>query len=111
MRAERSEQEFVGFAGGATGFGDPEFVGRLAEGGVVPGTGLSVGGLQSVARRQLAGSIIVAIGIVAVATLTALQPAHLTTNATPSHNFAIVQQPSLVTQHFAASKQHQIELP
>lgn len=111
MRAERLEQEFVGFSGGATGFGDPEFVDRLAEESVVPGTGLSVGALQSVARRQLAGSIVVAIGVVAVAALTALQPGHLTANATPSHNFAIVQQPSLVTQHIAASKQHQIELP
>ena len=111
MASERLETEFAGFSGGASGFGDPEFVEILRNEAVVPGTGLSVDALQSVARRQLIGSIVVAVGVVAVAALTAMQPARNQIAAAPSHNFAVVQQPSFVTQHFAAEKRHNVELP
>jgi hypothetical protein len=111
VTAGNIESEFTGFAGGASGFGDPEFVELLRHESVVPGTGLSVGALQSVARRQFVGSVVVAIGIVAIAALTAFRPAHLEASKTPSHNFAIVQQPSFVTQHYAATKQHELEVP
>jgi hypothetical protein len=111
VTTENFESEFRGFSGGASGFGDPEFVEFLRNESVVPGTGLSVGALQSVARRQFVGSVVVAVGIVVIAALTAFRPAHLEASKAPAHNFAIVQQPSFVTQHYAASKQHEIELP
>jgi hypothetical protein len=111
MTVERLEREFAGFAGGASGFGDPEFVEILRNESVVAGTGLSVDALQSVARRQLIGSAVAGLGVVAVAILISLQPMRSNVAATPSHNFAIVQQPSFVTQHFAAEKRGQVELP
>lgn len=111
MTVERLEREFAGFAGGASGFGDPEFIDVLRNEGVVPGTGLSVDALQSVARRQLIGSVVVAAGVVAVAALIAIQPMRPDIATTRSHNFAVVQQPSFVTQHFAAEKRGQVELP
>ncbi len=111
MAIERLEREFAGFAGGASGFGDQEFVEILRNESVVAGTGLSVDALQSVARRQLVGSVVVAVGVVAVAALIAVQPMRPDVAATPSHNFAIVQQPSFVTQHFAAEKRGQVETP
>jgi hypothetical protein len=40
-----------------------------------------------------------------------MRPAHMEATNAPSHGFAVVQQPTFVTQHFAASKQHEIELP
>jgi hypothetical protein len=46
VTTENFESEFRGFSGGASGFGDPEFVEFLRNESVVPGTGLSVGALQ-----------------------------------------------------------------
>jgi len=108
---KRIETEFAGFAGGASGFGDPEFVDILRHESVVPGTGLSVDALQSVARRQLIGSIVAGAVVAAAAAVILMQPMRSEVAATPSHNFAVVQQPSFVTQHFAASKRHEVELP
>jgi hypothetical protein len=110
MKAERLEAEFSGFSGGASGFGDPEFADIVRDEKLVPGTGMSVNALQSVARRQLIGSVVVALGVVVIAALVAMRPVQVEASAT-SHNFAVVQQPSFVTQHFAATKQHEIELP
>ncbi len=111
MRTKRLEAEFAGFAGGASGFGDPEFLEVLRNESVVPGTGLSVDGLQSVARRQLIGSAVAAAVVVAVATVTALQPSRHDAGGATAHSFPVVQQPSFVTEHYAASKRHEIELP
>ena len=108
---KRIESEFAGFAGGASGFGDPEFIDILRNESVVPGTGLSVDALQSVARRQLIGSIVAGALVAIAAALVLMQPMRSDVAATPSHNFAVVQQPSFVTQHFAASKRHEVELP
>jgi hypothetical protein len=71
------------------------------------GTGLSVGAIQGVARRQLVGSIVVAIFIAAVAGLAAMKPARTDAIASPSHGFAVVQQPVFTTppsHHIAAAK-------
>jgi hypothetical protein len=58
-----------------------------------PGTGLSVSAVQSVAHRQLIGSIIV-LGIVAAfAALTAFRPGHTDAVAAVNHPFPSVQQP------------------
>lgn len=108
---KRIESEFAGFAGGASGFGDPEFIDILRNESVVPGTGLSVDALQSVARRQLIGSVVAGALVAIAAALVLMQPMRSDVAATPSHNFAVVQQPSFVTQHFAASKRHEVELP
>jgi hypothetical protein len=60
--------------------------------------------IRFVARRQLTGSIVVALGIAMVATLTALRPSHPPTQASV-HMFPVVQQPVLVApEHFIASK-------
>jgi hypothetical protein len=107
---ERFENEFSGFSGGASGFGDPEFVESLRQESAVPGTGLSVGTLQSVARRQLVGSIVVAAIIAVVAGFSALRPIHSESEGTVAHNFATVQQPVLATPRLAAAK-HATELP
>jgi hypothetical protein len=111
VKAERLETEFAGFAGGASGFGDPDFVEVLRSESVVPGTGLSVDALQSIARRQLIGSVVAAALVVAIAALTAMQPMRGETAGAPSHNFAVVQQPTFTSQHFAASKHREVELP
>jgi hypothetical protein len=110
VKADRLEAEFSGFSGGASGFGDPEFADIVRDEKVVPGTGMSVDALQSVVRRQLVGSLVVAFGVVVIAALVAMRPAQVEASAS-GHNFAVVQQPTFVTQHFAATKQHEIELP
>jgi hypothetical protein len=110
MKPDRLEAEFSGFSGGASGFGDPEFAEILRDESVVPGTGMSVDALQSVARRQLIGSVVVALGVVVIAAFVAMRPAQVEASS-PSHSFAAVQQPTFVTQHFAATKQRDIELP
>ncbi|HLW93042.1 MAG TPA: hypothetical protein VKS78_17300 [Roseiarcus sp.] len=110
---ERFDEEVSGFAGGASGFGDPEFVEFLRSESAAPGTGLTVSGIQSVARRQLVGSVVVAVLVVAVAGFVALRPAHSVPAEANAHKFAIVQQPVFETpadHRFAAAK-HQTELP
>jgi hypothetical protein len=93
-----------GFSGAASGFDEPEFShGEDAIGGV----GLSVGAVQSVARRQLIGSIVVALLIAAVASIAALQTMDSVATTAPAHGFAVIQQPTfmiLPDQHIAATK-------
>jgi hypothetical protein len=76
----------------------------------IEGLGFGVSEMRSVARRQLAGSIVVAFGIAVVVGLTALRPAHQTSNATAS-NFPVVRQPIMMpaTEHVAATKQNKID--
>jgi hypothetical protein len=99
-----------GFSGAASGFDEPEFThGEDAIGGV----GLSVGAVQSVARRQLIGSIVVALLIAAVAGTAALKPIYSVATTAPAHGFAVIQQPTFVTlpdQRIAATKR-KIEVP
>jgi hypothetical protein len=112
-----ADTAFAGFSGGASGFGDPEFVESLRNETVVPGTGLSVFGLQSVARRQLVASGVVLVGIAVAAGLTALRPAHedLAASQAAGHRLAVVQQPSFATpigHNIAAVRQRSgVELP
>ena len=91
---------------GESGFGDPEFVKCLRQESAVRGTGLSVSALQSVARRQLVGSIVVAGIIAVVAALMALQPIHSEATNAPAHSFAVVRQPAFVAsaEHIVAMK-------
>ncbi len=106
-------EEFSGFSGGVSGFGDPEFARILHDESAVPGTGLSVSMVQSVARRQLIGSIVMAAIIAAFAALTALRPVHNASVAVAAHGLATVQQPVLETpasDRLAAVKRH-TELP
>jgi hypothetical protein len=78
----------------------------------IDGLGFGVSEMRSVARRQLIGSIVVAFGIAVVVGLTALRPAHETSNATAS-NFPVVRQPIMMptSQHVAATKQYKIDGP
>jgi hypothetical protein len=109
----RFEEEFSGFSGGVSGFGDSDFARVLRDESAVPGTGLSVSMVQSVARRQLVGSIVVLAIIGVFAALTALRPAHTASVAAAAHGFPTVQQPVLETpasDRLAAVKRH-TELP
>ena len=62
-------------------------------------------GLQSVARRQLVGSIVVVAIIAVVSALVALQPVHSEATNAPAHSFAVVRQAA-----FVASAQHILAL-
>jgi len=89
-----------------------ESVERLEEEGI--GFGLSGTEVQSVARRQLIASIIVAIVIAAAAGLIALRPAYHDAASVGPHRFAGAQQPSFATppaQRVAGLRRHGIELP
>jgi hypothetical protein len=100
------EEGLSGFSDAASGF---DGHGEDAIGGV----GLSFGTVQSVARRQLIGSIVVALLIVAVAGITALKPIYSVGTTAPAHGFAVIQQPTFVTlpdQRIAATKR-KIEVP
>jgi hypothetical protein len=110
---ERFEREFSGFSGGVSGFGDPEFAEIVRDESEVPGTGLTVSSLQSVARRQLIGSVVVLAVIAIFAAFTALRPPHTASVAAVSRPFPSVEQPILETpasDRLAAVK-HQSELP
>jgi hypothetical protein len=79
------------------------------------GIGLDLSDVQSVAHRQLAASLVVAVVIAAAAVgMTALKPAHRDTADLAPQRSAMVQQPSFVTppgQRVAAKARHRIELP
>jgi hypothetical protein len=114
MRAtEQLGTEFSDFFGGASGFDDVDFVEFLRDESV-PGTGLSLGALGSVARRQLVGSIVVACGIAAAAALLELRPIQIEMTNGHAHSLVVVQNPSFVTParyNIAEIKQRDIELP
>jgi hypothetical protein len=92
---ERFEGGFAGRFGGASGFGDPELI--IRDESKVPGTGLTVSSLQSVAHRQLIGSIVALGTIVVFAAITALRPVHVASVAAVNHPFPSVQQPIMET--------------
>jgi hypothetical protein len=77
------------------------------------GFSLSVGELRSVARRQLTGSVAVALVIAAVAGTMALRPTSHDGRYASAHNFPIVQQPTIVTstEHLAATVNRATEVP
>jgi len=73
----------------------------------IAGVELSIRGLQDVARRQLKGSIAVAVLIAGVAGLTAMQPARGPTAVRPAQISPIVWRPTFATppsQNVAAVK-------
>jgi hypothetical protein len=78
------------------------------------GVGMSADEIRSVARRQFAASVVVAIVIALAAGLMALKPAYRDTADSAQHKYAGVQQPSFAAgpgQHIAGLKQNAIELP
>jgi hypothetical protein len=110
---ERFEREFSGFSGGVSGFGDVEFAEIIRDESEFPGTGLTVSSLQSVAYRQLIGSVVVLAVVAIFALFTALRLAHTSSVVAVNHSFPSVQQPILETpasDRFAAVK-HRTELP
>jgi hypothetical protein len=110
---ERLEGGFAELFGGASGFGDREFTKIIRDETGGSRTGLTVSSHQTVARRQLIGSIAV-LGMIAVfAAVTALRPVHTASVAAVSHPFPSVQQPIIETpggDRLAAIK-HRTELP
>jgi hypothetical protein len=80
----------------------------------IDGVGLTVGAMQAVARRQLVGSVVVAILVATVAGVVALRSTHLAepTFAT-AHNVRGVQQPTFVTppEHLIAATKRALEVP
>lgn len=83
----------------------------LREEDPVEGFGMTIGAMQSAARRQLVGSVVVAVLVVAAATLVALRPTHSDVYAS-ARQFHGAQQPIFAAPaaHLAAVK-HEIELP
>ena len=78
------------------------------------GAALSDGEIQSVARRQLIGSLVVVAVIAAVAALTAFRPVHFDIAGIAPQKSAAIQQPSFVTppgQRVAGLVRHEVELP
>jgi hypothetical protein len=77
----------------------------------IEGFGLTVSEVQAIARRQLAGSIVAGILIVAVAAVFGLRSVHTSPIYTAAHSG--VQQPELVhpTDHVIAAGKRIIEAP
>lgn len=71
--------------------------------------GFNVNEIQSVARRQLTGSIVVGLAIAAVAMLTALRPSHPDATFTSVRNFPVVERPIIIhtDRRIALTKQSQ----
>jgi hypothetical protein len=71
--------------------------------------GFSVREMQSVARRQLTGSIVVGLAIAVIAGLTALRPNHSEPSFTSLHTFPVVEQPIIAgsERHLASTKLYQ----
>ena len=83
-----------------------------AEKGPIEGFGLTIGEIQAVARRQLAGSVVVAILVLSVAAVIALRSNQLSEPTyTTAHSG--VQQPVFVTpsDHIIAAAKRKIEAP
>lgn len=101
---KRFEGGFLESSGAASGFDEPEFThGEDA----ISGVGLSFGAMRSVARRQLIGSIVVALIITAAVGMVALRPVNSNETTVLRHSFAIIQQPTFVVlpnQRIAATK-------
>jgi len=110
--AQRSDSE-VKFFDAASRIGDPQFAEVLRHETDVGRTGLGVSMLQSVARRQLSGSMVVAAVIVLFAGLVALRPAHRDVAGAVAHFMPTVQQPTMTTplNHRLAAAKHGTELP
>jgi len=67
--------------------------------------------IQSMARRQLIGSLVVAFVIAIASGLTALRPAsHVTADVVTPHRVAAIQHPSFVTPRVAIA-QSSVEVP
>jgi len=79
----------------------------------IAGVGLSVASMQAVARRQLVGSVVVAMLIAAAAGLTAIRPGGSHDTSRSAHDFADIQQPTFVTAPGAqmAAMKHDFETP
>jgi hypothetical protein len=80
---------------------------------VIHGVGISVGAMRSVARRQLSGSVVVAVLVVAVTGLTAVRFDHREVAYLTAHRFPSVQQPIFVkpTDRVTAAINHKTEVP
>jgi hypothetical protein len=79
----------------------------------IHGLGISVGAMRSVARRQLAGSVVVAVLVVTVAGLTAVRFDHRDVAYLTAHGSPSVQQPIFVTptDRVTAAINHRTEVP
>ena len=89
-----------------------DYTARLRDRDVIEGVGLTVGAMQAVARRQLAGSMIVAALIFAMAIPTATRSSHGDSNV-PKHYAGAVQQPILTTppERVVAAAKRETEVP
>jgi hypothetical protein len=76
--------------------------------------GLDLGEVQALAGRQLLASFVVAVIVVAAATLISFRPSHTDSAGLTFRSFAGAQQPTFVTQQtqrVAGLVRHEIELP
>ncbi|HLW92551.1 MAG TPA: hypothetical protein VKS78_14800 [Roseiarcus sp.] len=86
---------------------------KLAQDDVIEGVGITVGAMQGVARRQLAGSIVVAMLVAAVAAMTTMSSARHETGYATARYAPVVQQPTFVASpdRVVAAAKRQTELP
>jgi hypothetical protein len=77
------------FFGGASGFEDCPLGGPSFD-DVIPGTGLEIGALRAVVRRQFVGSVIVALLVVMAAVSLTMRPMQ---DGVQTRNDPTVQQP------------------
>ena len=79
----------------------------------IGGLGLGADEMRSVARRQLAGSIAVAVVIAAFAGLMAVRPVHREAQYAAAHKSSVIQKPVFVTppEHLLAAVNGATELP
>jgi hypothetical protein len=80
----------------------------------IDGVGLTVGAMQAVARRQLVGSVVVAVVVATIAGVVALRSTHLgEPTFLTAHNVRGVQQPTFVTlpEHLIAATKRALEVP
>jgi hypothetical protein len=112
----RTSEQFIPREGPSTfwdagsGLDEPEF---SLDRNVNGGAGLSVAAMQAVARRQLVGSVVVALFIMSAAGVAALKPVYRPATAAQTRSFALVQHAAftiLPAQRVAAATR-EIETP
>jgi len=78
----------------ASGVNEPEVI---LDDDAIGDVGLSVAAIQTVARRQLIGSVVVALFIVSAAGVATLKPVYRAAPTAQTHSLAVVQQPTFAT--------------
>ena len=102
----RSEESFSRSSGAPSDLDDLNFV-RGED--IIEGFGLTAVAMRSVARRQLVGSIVVALLIAAAVGVAAMKPIRKADTTAPTHRFAVIRQPTFVLPDQRMSKRENFD--